>query len=263
MLACAFVAASASARPPGGDEGRFVVTRVLIDPALDNNEQRYYTDDPRFLGRYVTTTRERVAIDGGLPCAKVQRSFSRGTVAGLLKAKLQHRSPGGRAFPTPAEMKFPPYPAQQLELIEYRCIAADTGRPGGVPGHEWNGVTNFPLSAGRRGLIWEGEVVLVIDDAATVAPPKPSFDCKTASTTTEVAICHSPVLASWDRSVGFAFNRLRHGGGADGIAPVDDAGALIASQRRWIAERGRCGADTHCLEDRMYERTDALMRDQY
>lgn len=252
----------AGAKSRVSDQGRFVVTRVLIDPALDNNQQRYFTDDPRFVGRNIEIQAQSLVIDGGFPCTQVQRTRSRDTIGNLLKTKLPRRSPARRAYPTTVDMRFPPVQAGPIDVVEYRCIGPDRGRPGGIPGHQWTGVQNFPINSLQRGLLWEDEVILVLEPAAHVTSAKPSFDCKLARSATEIAICRDPVLASWDRSVAAAYERLLHGGGPDAVAPTEDSQALVMSQLEWLARRVLCGADALCLEDRMSERTDTLMRGQ-
>lgn len=245
------------------DEGRWVVTRVFIDPALDNAEQRYFTNDPRFVGRFVDVRPERVAIDGDIPCTQVRRTVSRGTLAGLLKAKLYRRSPSQRRHPTPVDMHVAGALKGPVDIVRYDCVAPDTGRPGGIPGHIWSGVSGFPLASPHRGLLWETEVILELSPAAQAQPPRPSFDCKRARSIAETTICRDPALANWDRSVAAAFVLLRDGGGPDRSEPVDDPAALLDSQRQWLAVRETCSANRECLEDRMSERTDALMRRQF
>lgn len=255
------VAGSVQARL--ADEGHWVVTRVFIDPALDNSEQRYFTNDPRLVGRFVDIRPQRLAIDGNSPCTKVRRTVTRGTLVGLLKAKLYRRSSNQRRHPSPADMRVEGVPTGLIDIVRYNCIAPDTGRAGGVPGHVWSGVAGFPLASSRRGLLWENEVILELSPSARTQRPSPSFDCNRAHGKAEMTICRDPALANWDRSVAKAFALLRDGGGPDAIEPVDDAAALLASQRQWLAERKTCSANRDCLENHMFERTDALMRRQY
>ena len=269
-LALALLAGACSAQPVEraeaaqakrwDDAGRFVVTRVLIDPAIDNAAQRYFSDDPRLKGRMVEIAPARLAIGGDYPCTQVERRRMRRSVAALLKAALPRRSPNGRAYPLPAEMKMGAVPAGAVETVAYRCTGPDEGKAGGIPGHDWSGAVAFPLGGERRGLLWASEMVLVLEPAARAAVA-PSFDCARAAGASEKAICADPALAGWDRSVAAAFAMLRDG--SDEVAATDDPGALVESQRRWVAARDACGADARCLEDRMAERTDALMRRQY
>lgn len=251
------------AAPGRGDLGRFVVTAVLTDPALDNNEQRYFRDDPRLLGRLVEIAPARLAMDGSSPCTAVGRRWSRGTVAAVLRTDLSRRSPNHPPHPRPADMGLTGAQAggQPTDVVRYACRTPDRGG-GPVAGRAWDGVPGFPLGPGRRGMIWDGEVVLVLSPASRTAA-RPSFACSAAAGVSERTICSDPSLANWDRSVATAYRLMRDGGGPDEIAPVDDRTALAQSQRAWTGRRDACGADRACLAGRMQERTEQLMRREF
>lgn len=259
--ALAVLLLAGAAAPAPDDTGRFVVTRVLIDPALDNMQQRYVGDDPRLLGRFVQIAPHALLMDGGEACTQPARRWRRQTVAELLRATLSRRASYQAHHPRPADMGLTVVPAGPVNTVTYRCLGPDTGETGGIPGHVWTGATTFVLGPTRRGLLWDGEVVLLLAPAGTVAPPRPGFDCRKAILPAEQAICRDPALASWDRSVGRAFARLRDGD--DDVAATDDPDALLRSQRRWIVERNRCGGNAGCLKDRMMERVYTLMDRQY
>ena len=65
---------------------------------------------------------------------------------------------------------------------------------------------------------------------------RPSFSCSGSLTPTEGAICADPELAAWDRAVAKVY-RVQ---GRDG-------GVSFVDQRRWLADRNRCGSDRICL----------------
>ncbi|MFK3737254.1 lysozyme inhibitor LprI family protein [Massilia sp. TN1-12] len=79
--------------------------------------------------------------------------------------------------------------------------------------------------------------------AATTAQAT-TFDCRKAGTAVEKTICADPALSRLDERLGAAYKEAMHAGA--------DRPALVASQRRWIAEtRDRC-PDAACIA-RSYE----------
>lgn len=254
--------AKAPVAAPAGDAGRFVVAGVLVDPALDNAQQRYFPDDPRLLGRVVEIGSDRLSIDSGRPCTQVRRQTSERTVADLLAAASQRRNQAAAKPPTAADYGVSA-PTGRVATVDYACAGPDSGAPGGIPGHEWTGATGFALADGQRALLWEREAILLLRPAGD-AKPDPSFACAKAASVTERAICGDVSLANWDRSVAAAYRLNLEGSDAgEGWTPAEDPAALEASQQAWRVERDRCGAERECLLDRMFEQTDALMRRQY
>lgn len=266
LMGCTQMPADAQHKAPGtiGELGHFVVTGVRIDPALDNMQQRYFADDPRLVGRLLTIDAKRLAVDGNPACTQVQRRIAQRSIAELLRARSQRRGNAATRAPGVADFGLKPVAAGRTAMVEYRCTGPDTGQPGGIPGHEWSGATGFALAGDRRALLWDDEVILILQPATAVTTPKPSFACAPPANPAERAVCADPVLAGWDRSVAAAYRLGLDGDGtADGWQPADDRAALEQSQRDWLAERNRCGANRDCLLDSMFTRTDALMRRQY
>ena len=71
----------------------------------------------------------------------------------------------------------------------------------------------------------------------------PSFDCRRAGTSTEIAICNSQHLSNLDRDIAALFadlNRVLNGAQRDFV---------INEQRRWLARRDACGSDRSCISD--------------
>lgn len=80
---------------------------------------------------------------------------------------------------------------------------------------------------------------------------KASFDCKKASTKTEIMICSDPELAQKDIEMSVAFKQA--------IAASGDGGAGIKKgQKAWMKERNKCG-DTQCLIKSYQEQIDELV----
>lgn len=243
------------------DTGRFVVARAIINPLLEARQRQYLSNDPRLVGRFVDVLPQRLAFDGMSPCTRVSRTRTRGAVADLLRADLPPGSPA-RQRPLRLAQHGLGQATSPVGIVQYRCLTPDAGQSGGAPGRAWTGASTFPIGPRQRGLYWQTEAILVLVPAAS-ATPRPSFDCRKARGATETTICRNLSLASWDRSVATAYALLRNGGGPDDFTAAEDQAELAGSQRQFLAERNRCGADRACLEDRMVERVEALMRRQY
>lgn len=258
IATCGSIATAPALARPGDDVGRYVVTRVLIDPVLDNLQRRYFPDDPRFVGRLFTLETNLLSDDAGLPCTKVRRRWSRQSVAAVLKANSQRRNQYAARAPVPRDYKLPPVPRGPIAIVSYDCGDDRDDRTNGFPG-----AVGWALSGDRRALLWSQEVILILEPRGRDAP-RPSFSCAKARSLTEQTICADASLANWDRSVAMAY-AVNLSGSTKPLdwTPTDDPEALQASQRRWLAERDRCGADRECLLGQMFSRTDILMRRQY
>lgn len=254
--ACAAASKNRAAASASADQGQYVVTGVLIDPALDNLQRRWFRDDPRLIGRFVTIEPRRLAIDTGRTCAKASRRVTQRSIADVLRANSQRRNAAAARAPGAADFGLSPVAAGRVAVVEYRCADADG------PGRDWSGATGFALGGGQRALTWDREVVLVLQPLSGAARVQPSFACAKARSASERAICADASLAAWDRSVAGAFKLNRDGGGPDAWEPAEDQAALAESQRNWLKKRDACAADRMCLLDAMYARTDALMRRQ-
>ncbi len=73
-----------------------------------------------------------------------------------------------------------------------------------------------------------------------------SFDCASAASPVEKAICADPYLSDLDEKLGAVWKTT--------LAKVADPTALKASQRQWLKNRSACGQEPACL------RRDYLMR---
>jgi uncharacterized protein len=81
----------------------------------------------------------------------------------------------------------------------------------------------------------------VIASAPVVAPVTPSFDCRSAASAVERAICNDPALAQRDRNMASLYYRL-----ADTLRQAERF-ALRDQQRDWIRLRNGCGSLVPCL----------------
>lgn len=96
------------------------------------------------------------------------------------------------------------------------------------------------------------------DGAYRPPPPKvqPSFDCRKARSPVEQLICSDEILADLDREMDARYRARK-------AAASGDPGALLSSQRKWLADLGACAvADSElairCLIRRYLARLGAL-----
>lgn len=69
----------------------------------------------------------------------------------------------------------------------------------------------------------------------------PSFDCNRAGIPAERTICADSELSEWDRQMADTYQWLRT------RLAAGEQGQLAQDQRRWLAQRNRCGASRDCL----------------
>jgi uncharacterized protein YecT (DUF1311 family) len=101
-------------------------------------------------------------------------------------------------------------------------------------------IAYFPLAARLRNLALSGP------------PVSPSFDCQTARSEAEKAICRDARLAQLDLELA----------AANGAALARLSGTtrreLVAEQRRWIERRNGCGGSISCLQTIHRERVSEI-----
>jgi uncharacterized protein len=92
----------------------------------------------------------------------------------------------------------------------------------------------------RIGAMIVAGMVLQTSLAAT-AQAGPGIDCRTAVLPAQLEMCRQGFLMAFDQQMLAAFFALRQS-----LSEMDQR-ALDASQRRWQADRDRCGAFVPCL----------------
>jgi len=248
MLLCVWCfaggAMGADALPPL--QGSWEVIQVAVDHR-DQPHWAYFPDDPRLLGRTLNIGATGIALDDGARACG-QPLLSR-LAAGRLQAFI------GQRFPRPAQFATPTAPTLHdfgLDLADTRIVPIQIAcTPAASP---WNGAWLVPLPAGR--LLTNADnsgYVLVLRRRESGDAIRASFACTRARTAAELAICASPQLAGYDRSVAAAYRR------AAGLAG-DAAAALRQQQGDWLKHRNACGADAGCLIRSMRARVDQLMQ---
>lgn len=98
------------------------------------------------------------------------------------------------------------------------------------PSEEWN-LSMFALSL--------RQALLLTSLAFASVTHSSSFDCASAASKTEKAICGDPQISLLDEKLG----KLWH----STLANVPDAKALKADQHQWLKSRNACGEQTACL----------------
>jgi uncharacterized protein len=118
----------------------------------------------------------------------------------------------------------------------------------------WNGAWLVPLTAGRLLTNYDNSgYVLLLQRRDPGSAINASFTCSKAHSIVEHAICASPTLAGYDRSVAAAWHRALSLAG-------DDADAVKQARVDWLRGRDACGANAECLVQAMRERVDQLMQ---
>lgn len=87
----------------------------------------------------------------------------------------------------------------------------------------------------------------------TAEAGQPSFNCRYASTATEVAICNSSFLGRLDRNLAYWYGRAKVRASYFG-----QVGWLKSTEQSWIYERDACGYDKSCIADAYTQRIQEL-----
>lgn len=247
-LLCAWCVAgcASAAAPPSQLQGTWEVVQVAVDHS-DQPHWAWFPDDPRLLGRMLQIDAAGIALDDD------SRACTQPVLSDLAPGKLQDFI--GQHFPRPARFDTPTAPTLHdfnLDLpdapvapVQIHCT------PDASP---WNGAWVVPLPAGRLLTNYDnGGYVLVLQRREPATPIRASFACSKAHSAVEQAICASPTLAGYDRSVAAAYRR------ALGLAG-DDASAVKQTQLEWLKSRNACGSNAECLGQAMRERVEQLMQ---
>lgn len=239
-------AAGAGAAQPPDPHGSWEVIQVAVDHR-DQPHWAYYPDDPRLLGRQLQITPAGISLDDdSRACMQPRLSSLAPATPGDFIGQRLARPPrfDTPTAPTPGDFGLT-LPDAEVTALQVACT------PDGSP---WNGAWLLPLPDGRLLTNYDNSgYVLVLQRRAQGDPIHASFACAKAHSVVEQAICASPSLAGYDRSVAAAYRR------AQGLAG-DDAGTLKQEQIRWLQGRNACGANADCLAQKMRERVDQLMQ---
>ena len=261
MVACAGSPSPSATAPPLAlaFDGSWLVRQVLIDERRADR-LLYQVDDPRLVGRTLSLGARHIEADLPEPatCQQPRLVPERLALDALLARTLQPALPTQGA----ARLFDPKLPgAQVLDVAWISCGAGTFGPalsststtpPGApAPGRIWLAL----LPSGEALMPWHGHTLLVLQRSSTAGTPQPSFACSKARLPAEKAICASPALASYDRSLAQAWNHAMQFCDEE----ADCISEARAAQKQWVATRNRCEADQACLRKAMRERLDALM----
>lgn len=247
-----FGKAGATATPPEM-QGAWEVTQVALD-TKDQPHWRYEPNDPRILGRIL-----QIGADGQIAfnykrerCDHVAWSPGQKTTLAALIAKGFPRPPkaGLQRSPTLVdfELKLPNHSVTPVSAV---CTGAGGATDKAA---RWGDAWFASVDGDKLVIGYDGDTVLVLMKAKSATAPTASFSCHASLNPAESAVCGSPALAGFDRSVAAAYKRsLRRRAG--------DSDVVKAEQRDWVKLRNSCQSELSCLEDRMRDRIDALMQD--
>jgi uncharacterized protein YecT (DUF1311 family) len=244
LLLCGLAAANGTTPPDL--QGRWQVVQVAADHR-DQPHWMYQPDDPRLLGRELQITASRIELDDG------SRTCTLPTLSPLTADRLQHFI--GQQLPRPEHFGT----AVQPNLRDFALELPDRAisplriacRPDNSP---WNGAWLVQLSPDRLLTDFDNSgFVLLLQRRGNDEVPRASFDCSKAQSVVERAICASPTLTGYDRSVAAAYRRALR-------LADDDKGAIRQAQLDWLKTRNACGADAGCLTQQLRERVDQLMQ---
>ncbi len=91
-------------------------------------------------------------------------------------------------------------------------------------------------------------VGLIFSQDAMATQYPTSFNCTTATTATEQAICHDPQLANLDLQVSQTYSELIDDMKKSGD-PKKHLNYLLTSQEKWKNEKIQCKGDSFCITD--------------
>lgn len=233
--------------------GVWRVDAVRLDESLMRTPYYDY-DDVRLVGRLVTFSKEKIGTDmaEGTVCYNPKAEVITAT-ADKLVAGSMGGSPGGAA-PTAKDFKLPVEGRKSLSLWWVTCSKGDIGpdTPYGPENHNWIA----QLTKDQLAMRWYDNTILLLQRLAQGKQPRPYFDCQRATTPTERKICTSVSLSELDQSVSRAFKQV-----AQGFEALGEHGhlkQLHKTQKKWLVERNRCGANGDCLKKAMHDRLERL-----
>jgi uncharacterized protein YecT (DUF1311 family) len=236
-LVSATFAASALGQPAPSTQ--FVVVAAPRHPAVSNLQAAYRSDDPQLVGRLVALRGAILSFDGRhISCSRATRATNRVSVGQIIRERFPDRPHYGKTYVArPSDFGLALAPATVVAATRFQCVVP------GNQGKDWTGATVFPIGGGRWALsLIDDHLLILKPDTGSV---RASFDCARAGTVVERTICSDRLLAGWDRSVATAY--------AIGSGDRD-------SQRAWLTERDRCGADKACLHESLSLRVSNLLR---
>lgn len=238
MASCAICRASAL---PDALVGRWQVTEVHINTYMSSKTD-YRWNDPQLRWRIFTFSDAQLSNDTpeGDDCEAPQAVTTKMSATHLMDDSLAHTWGSDRdpeTHPSPAAYGLKIDPNGQVNVTSIHCKdglwQGDLGTGKGVEG-AWM----FLTRGGQLVMRWRDETILMLDRLPPDAKPQASFDCAKANSAAEKAICSSIQLASFDRSVNWAYKIARD----DAKDAGDSLSKLAAGQRTWLRKRDACGA---------------------
>jgi len=254
-----------SSNLPGSMLGTWQVTEVLFDQG--DNQSIQGLDDkylvPKYQGRIFNFASDRISINTPKDTACESPKFtSRKSTVGKIIAKSISSRIFDKTQPTAKDMKLPLADETSVEVLYLTCdgVLRSKNRDRKVFADLSNALWFIELDKNKLAMSWQEESVLILSRVKDNAKPAASFNCAKAGTEVEKTICGSIGLAAYDKSLAQSYKQVK----AYYKSKPNSKSVLAelkASQREWISQRNKCGADEACLEKVMYIRIGDLIYD--
>ena len=218
---------------------------------------------PKYHGRILTLTPTQVSINTPRDevCEEPELIAHQSTITKLIANSISTRFQNGTS-PTAKDMKLPLDDAAAVDVLYLTCKGKLRAKDEGMTAQAdlSNVVWFIDLGNKQFAMSWHDQTILILDRVHKNAKPVASFNCAKAGTDVEKTICGSVGLAAYDVSLAQSYNLVKsYYKSKPDNKPV--LAELKASQREWISQRNRCGADEKCLEKVMNIRIGDLIYD--
>lgn len=250
---------------PASMLGVWQVSSVLTDKGIKGEVQgiadKFLT--PRYLGRIITVTSDQLSTNAPTdevckaPTLSPQKTTAAKLIANSISTRLFNPSK-----PTPQDMQLPLANDAEVEALYLRCKdklrAKEEGM--GALADLSNVVWFIDLGNNQFAMSWHEQMVLILSRVSDKTKPVASFNCAKAGTEVEKTICGSVGVAAYDKSLAQIYKLVR-----DYYKSKPNSKTVVAelktSQRKWLSERNKCGADEECLIKVMHIRIGHLIYD--
>ncbi len=247
--------------------GKWVVSSVSIY-LIHGPVPHTIVDDPTLMGRYEDITPSKITgfdyYDNDNICdhpyVTVKKTTGKGIVTEWIPGDNGDQSFNNFSPPVPIDYD------QAITEYSFKCNKQDPITHKALTG----GVDSlYSLPDGRLMDFYSPpDVIVFLSRADPNAKPNPSFDCGKAKTPTEIAICNSIELSSFDRAIANTYNETKKEdddmiasrGQGDRVEEVkNELAALRKLQRDQLEIRNKCGGDSKCLLDALRHNAEALV----
>jgi hypothetical protein len=224
-------------------EGKWQITSVLIDDESEN-KLAVLPDDPTLAGHIVDVSRTQISfLHLDITCKSPDILLQKTSIKNLIATSM--RTWGDN--PSPDEY-FPDgifdSPEQEVDAYWAGCANGTFLGSVQIPLHpELQDRTWLLFLSGNKIAMRYGlDCILLLSRIPAQAKPTPSFNCLKAKTATEVSICKSFELASYDRAIANTYNNA-----IENKADKHDLAELRALQNQVLRRRNACNGNSTCI----------------